>query len=583
MSKTSNIPDEQIEERAIPQSLKKGKNYYRNGRVGNCVQRGNTLEASVQGSQYAPYHVEVECSEDGGIQTTWCTCPYDWGGDCKHVVAVLLMWQNAPGQFQEKETVENTLENRSREELQKLVELMLEREPSLRSLLENDLPGTTGESVELKDPDVYRSEVLDIVGSDTGYGPEIDLSDLLSLIERAERHLREKEYGHAYGICRAIVEEVLDIYEMTHDQGDIGVAVQKAVSILEECLEAVREHPESRWDVIDALFSVIEWNIDFGGIGVGDGSWETIMEHAKPSDRETLIQRIEQYIRNQQEDLSSWTEEICGQKLADLYEADDRTDEFLNTAEELGMHRVLAHRLLDLDRTAEAVEVATEHVPHPHHTIQFADHLLQQGEKQEAHTLVKRRADRSDDDRLRVWLSEFEEQHGDPETSFQIERDRFRKKASLKKYHRLCDLADQLGTRPTVEEELKEELEEQEQWNVLAEIHLEEENWDQAWEYAKCCRGLVGRHSTSIREKIVREGEHARPERAVNYYKKTARSLIDKRGRGNYAKAAEYLQRVQEILKREKGDSEWTACIEEFRDYASNLPACQDEFDKAGL
>ncbi len=584
MSKTFSITKKQIEERSIPQSLNRGKRYFRNGRVNDCVRRGTTLEASVQGSQYSPYHVEVECSESGEIRNTWCTCPYDWGGDCKHIIAVLLMWKEVPDRFREKKTVEGALEDRSREELKTLVELMLEREPSLRSLLDQDLPGSTGESVKLQDPDTYRTEVQDILEAYGGHGHEHEIANLLqTLIERAERHLRSKEYGHTYGICRAVADEVLDLYEMTHDQGDLGLIVDRAEELLEECLEAVKEYPEPRRHVIDALFSIIEWDIDFGGIGFGQESWETILEHSTEEDRTRLIERIETQIAPEESDPSTWSRNALGRMLFDLYEQDDRAEEFLDVAGELGLYELLAYRLLELDRTDEAMNIADEHLTSAYRVVQFADRLLEKGKHTEAHTMVERCADRNDDDRLRVWLSEFEEQHGDPETAFKIERQRFRKKPKLKNYHRLCELAEQLENRDAVEEELKEELEKKERWKVLAQIYLEEEKWDRAWEYAKHVQEYTGRHSTGIREQVVRESEKARPERAIEYYQQKARELIDQRGRGNYARAAEYLQQVQEIYEREENESEWIQCIREFRTYADNLPACQDEMDKAGL
>lgn len=231
MTDSHPIREQQIEERNIPQSFAKGEEYYYDPRVSNCVRRGTTLEASVQGSQFSPYQVEIEMDEEGKILTTSCTCPYDWGGDCKHIVAVLLTWKEQPDQFQEKKFVEDLLKHRSREELKALVELMLERDPSLRSLLENEVPGSVGESKELKDPDAYRGEVINILEAYRGYGHEPHIANLLqSLLERARRHARSKEYGHVYGICRAVVEEVLEMYEMTHDEGALSVLFRKTWS-----------------------------------------------------------------------------------------------------------------------------------------------------------------------------------------------------------------------------------------------------------------------------------------------------------------------------------------------------------------
>jgi len=37
------------------------------------------------------YHLRVELDE-GGIQSAFCTCPYDYAGYCKHIVALLLTY-----------------------------------------------------------------------------------------------------------------------------------------------------------------------------------------------------------------------------------------------------------------------------------------------------------------------------------------------------------------------------------------------------------------------------------------------------------------------------------------------------------
>ncbi|MFQ5433607.1 MAG: SWIM zinc finger domain-containing protein [Anaerolineae bacterium] len=44
----------------------------------------------IEGSSYEPYQVQITLN-DAGIETTFCSCPYDWGGICKHLVATLLV------------------------------------------------------------------------------------------------------------------------------------------------------------------------------------------------------------------------------------------------------------------------------------------------------------------------------------------------------------------------------------------------------------------------------------------------------------------------------------------------------------
>ena len=74
-------------------SLSRARGYIR--RVQNPARDGQTLIAQVRGSRL--YEVEVEMAPDG--IHAFCSCPYDWGGYCKHIGAVLLMWIGSPDAF----------------------------------------------------------------------------------------------------------------------------------------------------------------------------------------------------------------------------------------------------------------------------------------------------------------------------------------------------------------------------------------------------------------------------------------------------------------------------------------------------
>ena len=68
-------------------SYGRGRTYYRTGRVESVSWEGSRVSAEVRGTRN--YKVWVE-ERRGGSLPYHCTCPYDWGGACKHVVAVLL-------------------------------------------------------------------------------------------------------------------------------------------------------------------------------------------------------------------------------------------------------------------------------------------------------------------------------------------------------------------------------------------------------------------------------------------------------------------------------------------------------------
>ena len=59
------------------------------GAVSDLLRRGDRLTAEVEGSEFVPYQVSIRLHGDG-VADAHCTCPYDWGGYCKHIVAVLL-------------------------------------------------------------------------------------------------------------------------------------------------------------------------------------------------------------------------------------------------------------------------------------------------------------------------------------------------------------------------------------------------------------------------------------------------------------------------------------------------------------
>lgn len=83
----ADLTEMEIERLCNQKSRGRGRTYYRTGRVAAAKWDGTTLRAKVRGARM--YTVEIEDDNRGNFPY-YCTCPYDWGGACKHVVAVLL-------------------------------------------------------------------------------------------------------------------------------------------------------------------------------------------------------------------------------------------------------------------------------------------------------------------------------------------------------------------------------------------------------------------------------------------------------------------------------------------------------------
>lgn len=78
--------------------LARGKELFLEGAILEAAKGRNRLQAKVEGSMPFPYRVEINFSK--GEWT--CTCPYQWGAVCKHVVAVAYAALEAPEIFAKK-------------------------------------------------------------------------------------------------------------------------------------------------------------------------------------------------------------------------------------------------------------------------------------------------------------------------------------------------------------------------------------------------------------------------------------------------------------------------------------------------
>src|ERR671939_147565 len=109
------LTEAQVRALASPESFRRGREYSQQGAVEGPGHRGDRLEAEVAGSQYEPYQVTVTRGP-AGVVTEGCTCPYDWGGACKHVVAALLAYLGDPDAVEERPPLASVLAPLNREQ-----------------------------------------------------------------------------------------------------------------------------------------------------------------------------------------------------------------------------------------------------------------------------------------------------------------------------------------------------------------------------------------------------------------------------------------------------------------------------------
>ena len=123
---------------ASSQSFERGSSYQRSSAVHDLVRRGNLLTARVQGSEYAPYEIAVSLLDDGSIADATCTCPYDWGGYCKHIVAVLLTVLQGD-KITVKPELDTLLAGLTEAQLRRIIRAVAEDQPAFAAAIEQEV------------------------------------------------------------------------------------------------------------------------------------------------------------------------------------------------------------------------------------------------------------------------------------------------------------------------------------------------------------------------------------------------------------------------------------------------------------
>jgi uncharacterized Zn finger protein len=127
---------DQVRAYANEKSFARGEKYYWDDTIFETVKRGSVLEAFCEaGSQPEPYYVTATLAENG-IAEASCTCPYDYGGACKHIVALLLTYVHRAQVFEERPSIEAALNGRSKDELIVLIQKMLTYYPDLNAVVD---------------------------------------------------------------------------------------------------------------------------------------------------------------------------------------------------------------------------------------------------------------------------------------------------------------------------------------------------------------------------------------------------------------------------------------------------------------
>jgi len=251
-----NIPLNQFEQLIDEVILKRGLDYYRNGLVDEPEELSpGCFEAIVQGSE--PYRVILTIQNET-VTDYSCSCPYDLGPVCKHVVSLLFALQNEAlgikprarkktngktgdqaakaGRKTVSEQVDEILKPLPHEALTGFIKEVCLCNPDFRRMfIARFALQIKGESKA-----IYLSQVRAILQSAKGRGGFIEWGRtatvgraVMGFLEGAKRNLQTGNYHSAILISIVVLEEMVKAIQYSDDSdGDIGGCADEAMEVL---------------------------------------------------------------------------------------------------------------------------------------------------------------------------------------------------------------------------------------------------------------------------------------------------------------------------------------------------------------
>ena len=307
------LTEAHIRNLASEPSFERGKAYYLDGAILEPVCQTTELRAQCEGSAYEPYQVSATLGKNGIVETS-CTCPYDHGGICKHIVALLLTYVHKPQAFRFIPPLATLLAGRSQKELIVLIGQMIKQEPELLSLVELSAATEQARQGQPLDVTAYRRQARRAVRHES---PHVVEKELRALRDAATRLAKAGDWLNAGAIYQAVLDEAVRGYDgmlqEIDEDGEIAIMIDEFALGLSQCLKKSKADAQTRRAWLEALLEAELTDIEMGGIDLSPSARKAVLEHA--NDEEWA--RIEKRLRTAISKSHDWGQEALARFLAE--------------------------------------------------------------------------------------------------------------------------------------------------------------------------------------------------------------------------------------------------------------------------
>ena len=398
------LSQEMIRQYATDKSWRRGKDYYDRDCIRQFYQRKELITAEVLGNNARPYQVTVGFEQDGLISAN-CNCPYDWGGYCKHIVAVLLTCLHEPNKIQFRPSLEQILDRLNEIQTQNLIQKLVADRPELLNDIERFadriVPPVVVETKSNKssrkvtvNSNAIRSQVRYILEDSVRhfeYGGEEDIAseEIYSLIQDAQMYTQQGDYGNAIAMLTAITDSCVENWDVVDEYGvDNGeVASQLSDVWCETILSADLEQGEKVDLQVNLEFWRNSWGEYFDLVGAAlEQGWDY------PPLKKVLQGNITSSGAWEGE-APYYADDLALIRLQ-ILERQERIEEYLYLAEAEGQVILHLTMVVRLERISEAMQAARKSMATKEEALAFSQCLVNQQNAQiEALAIAKQGLD----------------------------------------------------------------------------------------------------------------------------------------------------------------------------------------------
>lgn len=509
------VSDETISGWVGLRNFQLGRGYVENGSVFDLRLQGAALKARCQGSIPQPYQLRAVLAH-GRVEDADCSCPVGSGGRCKHVGALLLAWLEQPESFRVMAELGADLEQRSKGELVVLIKRMLQLQPDLESLLEIGIPGGDVQSIPVN-PEIYRRQVASAfrLGKDDWLASRRICMEIGVILDAGDDFLVWDDCAKASAVYQAVSREMLEHYDqMLDEDGRLTDAMDRCVEGLGQCL-ALWEVAAGRENLLRTLFDVYCADLDWGGIGLGEGAPGIILEQAAAAENQAVAGWVRAAMGHGVGRSDSFRREAHGRFLLEL-EAEQLDDaSFLGICREARLLGHLADRLLTLGRLEEAIGEAE--MAEDHELPELADIFCRHDLAQRIEPLLAERVQANGNRRLTERLKEhYMEQEKLPE-ALDLAKRLLEGRPSLSGYAEVRELSRRLEVWEELRSQLLGRWSAAGEYGLLTDIYLEEGEIDLALRSVN--RGTAGLHGGNRLTRVAEAAAATRPQAALDIYR----------------------------------------------------------------